>query len=114
MQSEQTNELSAALAKAQAAMKAVPFDKVNPHYKSKYATLASVIETVRKPLADNGLGYTQTMEIREGGGLVLVTTLRHSSGQWIASEYPLRGTAKPQELGSELTYARRYSLSALV
>lgn len=112
MQSEQTNELNAALAKAQAAMKAAPFDKANPHFKNKYASLASVIDTLRKPLADNGLSYTQTTEIREGG-FVLVTTLRHSSGQWVASEYPLPTSAKPQDLGSALTYARRYSLSAI-
>lgn len=112
MQSETTDALNAALAKAQSAMKAAPFDRTNPHFKNKYATLASVIDTVRKPLADNGLSYTQTTEIREKG-FVLVTTLRHSSGQWVASEYPLPIAAKPQELGSALTYARRYSLSAI-
>jgi hypothetical protein len=111
MQSENTADLSAALAKAQAAMQAAKFDKTNPHFKNKYASLAAVIDAVRKPLADNGLCYTQTTEIREGG-LVLVTTLRHG-GQWVASEYPLPTAAKPQELGSALTYARRYSLSAI-
>lgn len=112
MQSEHTAELSAALAKAQSQMKAIPFDRTNPHFKSKYASLAAVIDTVRKPLADNGLSYTQTTHIREGG-FVLVTTLRHSTGQWVASEYPLPVVSKPQEMGSALTYARRYSLSAL-
>lgn len=112
MQSEQTNELSTALAKAQAAMQAAKFDKVNPHFKNKYASLAAVIDAIRKPLGDNGLSYTQATEIREGG-FVLLTTLRHASGQWVASEYPLPSAAKPQELGSALTYARRYSLSAI-
>jgi hypothetical protein len=112
MQSEQTADLSAALAKAQGAMKAATFNKTNPHFKNKYADLAAVIDAIRKPLADNGLSYTQTTEIREGG-LALVTTLRHATGQWVASEYPLPMAAKPQELGSALTYARRYSLSAI-
>lgn len=112
MQSEQTNELSTALAKAQAQMKSVPFDRTNPHFKNKYASLAAVIDTLRKPLAENGLSYTQTTQIRDGG-FVLVTTLRHGSGQWVESEYPLPAVAKPQEMGSALTYARRYSLSAL-
>ena len=112
MQSEQTADLSAALAKAQATMKAAAFDKTNPHFKNKYASLAAVIDAIRTPLADNGLSYTQTTEIREGG-FVLVTTLRHATGQWVASEYPLPSAAKPQELGSALTYARRYSLSAI-
>jgi ERF superfamily len=112
MQSEHTNELSAALAKAQRDMKAATFNRINPHYKNRYADLASVIDAIREPLAANGLAYTQTGEIREGG-FVLVTTLHHSSGQWVASEYPLPIGAKPQELGSALTYARRYSLCAI-
>ncbi len=105
--------LATALAAAQSVMKAAPFDRTNPHFKSKYATLASIVDTVRKPLADNGLSYTQTMEIR-GDALILVTTLRHISGETVLSEYPLPVMSKPQELGSALTYARRYSLSALV
>ena len=109
---DSTPDLNAALAKAQAQMTAIPFDRTNPHFKSKYASLAAVIDTVRKPLADNGLSYTQTMEIRDGG-LVMVTTLRHVTGQCVVSEYPLPVAAKPQEMGSALTYARRYSLSAL-
>ena len=112
MQSEQTSDLSAALAKAQAETKAAAFDKVNPHFKNKYASLAAVIDAIREPFAKNGLSYTQTTEMREGG-FVLVTSLRHASGQWIASEYPLPVAAKPQDLGSALTYARRYSLSAI-
>lgn len=112
MQSDNTNDLSAALAKAQAGMKAATFNKVNPHFKNKYADLSAVLDAIRKPLADNGLSITQTTEVRENG-FVLVTTMRHQSGQWIASEYPLPQAAKPQELGSALTYARRYSLSAI-
>jgi hypothetical protein len=112
MQSENTSDLSAALAKAQSVMEAATFNRTNPHFKNKYADLAAVLEAIRKPLADNGLAITQTTEIREGG-FVLVTTLRHATGQWISSEYPLPIAAKPQELGSALTYARRYSLSAI-
>jgi hypothetical protein len=112
MQSEQTNELAAALALAQSSMKAAAFNKVNPHFKNKYADLAAVLDAIRLPLAANKLSLTQTTEVREGG-FVLVTTMRHASGQWIASEYPLPMGATPQQLGSALTYARRYSLSAI-
>src|SRR3989304_214100 len=112
MQSEQTNELAAALALAQSSMKAAVFNKTNPHFKNKYADLAAVLDAIRLPLATNKLALTQTTEVRDGG-FVLVTTLRHASGQWVASEYPLPQTARPQELGSALTYARRYSLSAI-
>lgn len=112
LQSETINDLSAALAKAQAGMKAATYNRTNPHFKNKYADLASVLEAIRKPLADHALSITQTTEMRDSG-FALVTTLRHASGQWIASEYPLPATATPQQLGSALTYARRYSLSAI-
>lgn len=105
--------LASALAKAQGEMKAAAFDRVNPHFKSKYASLASVIDTIREAMARNGLAYTQVTQIRDGQ-LILLTTLHHISGETLQSEYPLPSVAKPQELGSALTYARRYSLSALV
>jgi hypothetical protein len=111
MQSEQTNEINTALAKAQGAMKPVPFDRTNPHFKNKYASLSAFVEAIRKALADNGIAYTQTTQTRDGA-FVLVTTLRHSSGQWIASDWPLV-VARPQEMGAALTYARRYCLSAI-
>lgn len=112
LQSNEINELSAALVKAQPLLKAAPFNKTNPHFKNKYADLPAVIETIRKPLAEHGLAVTQTTEVRDGAFL-LVTTMRHTSGQWIASEYLLPQASRPQELGSALTYARRYSLSAI-
>lgn len=113
MQSEQTNDLSAALAKAQAVMKPAIINRVNPHFKNKYADLAAVLEAIRKPLADNGLSVTQTTAFKDGA-FVLETTLRHASGQWVSSQYPLPASGKPQEVGSALTYARRYSLSAML
>jgi hypothetical protein len=106
------NQLAAALAKAQGEMKAAVFNKVNPHFKNKYADLAAVLDAVRGPLSKNGLSVTQTMRMN-GEGFFLTTMLCHASGQWLSSDYPLPVNAKPQELGSALTYARRYSLSAI-
>src|SRR5512139_1908518 len=113
LQSETTADLSAALVKAQAAMKSAAFNKVNPHFKNRYADLAAIIDAVRKPLTDNNLSFTQTTEVHVDGAFLLVTTLRHASGQWIAGTYPLPRDAKSQELGSALTYAKRYSLSSI-
>jgi hypothetical protein len=113
MRSEQINELATALAKAQGSIPNATMNKVNPHFKSKYADLASVRDAIREPLSANGLAVTQTMENKDGS-LVLVTTVIHTSGQWMASEYPLPSVARPQEMGSALTYARRYSLAAIV
>lgn len=111
MRSENIGDLTTALAKAQGAMTAAVFNRTNPHFKSKYADLASVIDAVREPLSANGLAYTHAIEIRPGG-LVLLTTLHHKD-QWVSCEYPLPTGAKPQEFGSALTYAKRYSLSML-
>jgi hypothetical protein len=109
MQSEQINELAAALAKAQGSMANAVMNRTNPHFKSKYADLSSVLDSIRAPLSANGLSVVQTMQ----SGL-LRTTLMHSSGQYIATEYPLPATQRPHEMGSALTYARRYSLAALI
>src|SRR6516225_9558937 len=96
-------------------MQSAVFDKTNPHFKSKYATLASVIDACRGPLSANGLSVVQSTTFMESGAFTLVTMLMHSSGQYITSHYPLpSANAKPQEMGSALTYARRYSYSALI
>jgi ERF superfamily len=89
------------------------FNKVN-FFKSKYADLASIMEAARAPLAANGLAVTQALHVPEEGGLCLITTLLHTSGQWIASRHPLPTVPRPHELGSALTYARRYSYASLV
>jgi hypothetical protein len=114
LQSEQINELMGALAKAQGEMSHAVKDSVNPHFKSKFADLASVWQACRDPLAKNGLAITQTMDF-SGERQVLVTTLGHASGQWIKSIVALP-IQKPgaQELGSCLSYCRRYALASMV
>ena len=107
--SEQISELAAALAVAQGMMENAIMNRTNPHFKTKYADLAAVLNAARKPLSANGLAIVQTI-----GDGVLHTRLLHTSGQWIASEHPLPMSGRPQEIGSALTYARRYSLSALI
>jgi hypothetical protein len=111
--SEQINDLAAALAKAQGEMKNAVFDKVNPHFKNKYATLAAIRDAITPTLTKNGISVIQPTVMGEGV-LVVTTRLMHSSGQWIESEYPIiNDTNKPQAMGSALTYARRYSLAAI-
>ena len=111
--SEQINELAKALAIAQGEMKNAVFDKVNPHFKNKYATLAAIRDAITPTLTKNGISVIQPTVMGEGV-LVVTTRLMHSSGQWIESEYPIiNDTNKPQAMGSALTYARRYSLAAI-
>ncbi len=113
MQSPQVEKLSEALAKAQGVMKAAVYNRVNPHFKSRYADLAAVWDAIREPLAKNGLSITQQSEPRDNGNYVLRTVMRHISGQWVASEYPIPTNLKPQELGTWKTYLRRYELSSI-
>ncbi len=114
LQSESINELMGALAKAQREMSHAVKDSTNPHFKSRFADLASVWQACREPLSKNGLAVTQTMDLA-GERQILVTTLGHSSGQWIKSIMPLPiQKTGPQEIGSCLTYCRRYALAAMV
>ena len=113
MKSENINELATALSKAQGEMKSASKDSVNPHYKSKYADLASVWDAVRLPLSKNGLSVVQTIGTDEHGPYV-DTTLFHSSGQFIQSSMNLLLQRNDmQGLGSAITYARRYCLASI-
>lgn len=113
MKSETIDLLATALAAAQGELKNAKINRQNPHFKNRYADLASVRDAISPALTKHGIAVTQTMKVSEGA-FMLETMLIHKSGQWIASDYPLPLNAKPQELGSALTYARRYSLSSLV
>lgn len=111
--SESINELAKALSVMQSQLKPAPKDSENPFFKSHYADLASVWEAVKKPLTDNGLSVVQTVDC-DNSAYVLVTTLFHSSGQWVSSRYPLNPVKPdPQSFGACVTYARRYALSAI-
>ena len=116
--SEQINELAAALATAQGSISAAKYDGTNPHLKNRYTTLSAVWDAIRKPLSDNGLAVVQVVDM-DSDGMILSTRLMHSSGQYIEAVYPVtageaRGISGAQAIGSALTYARRYSLTALI
>jgi len=88
----------------------------NPHLKSKYADLGSVLDTIEGPLWDNGLLIVQRFT-HDQGGAILVTELIHAaSGERIASEVPVvsKDPTDPQKIGAAITYYRRYSLLALL
>lgn len=114
--SEFINEISAALAKAQGQIENAIKDSSNPFFKSKYADLTSVWAACRKQLSENGLSVIQSPE-ESSHGISVVTMLCHSSGQWIRSKYSMpcdSSKLTPQVIGSAITYARRYALSAMV
>lgn len=112
--SQEIAKLAAALCAAQGAMQNASMNKVNSYFNSRYATLGAIRDAVREPLFNNGLCVTQTTKINENGNIILNTVLLHISGEWVSSEFPILFTGKPQEMGSALTYAKRYQLSAIV
>lgn len=111
--SETINEIAAALSKAQSEVKNPSFNRVNPHFKSKYADLGEVLSVVRPALSKYGIALMQMTDFGENG-IVLHTRLTHSSGQWIESTYPVSNLGTHQAMGAALTYAKRQALSAIV
>ena len=84
----------------------------------RYASLSSGLDIVRKTLGQHEIATVQTTAIDRAGGIVnLTTVLAHSSGEWIASDWPvcpIAETLRPHRMGAALTYARRYALFTLV
>lgn len=106
--------LAAALAKVQAALPVVHKGKTANvgQYKYDYADLADVTAAIMPLLAKNGLAFTCHPRIDEHGrGYELAATLMHESGETITGALPIAGTA--QQLGSAITYARRYLLGSM-
>jgi hypothetical protein len=102
-------ELIKALIAAKSEFQAIPKDKVNPHYKSKYSTLDAVLGAVEPALAKHGLVLTH-----QADGEKFTTTLYHESGQFLSTSLPLPSFADPQKMGSWISYARRYSITGLL
>lgn len=112
-------ELAKALALAQAEIKHAEKSAENPAFKRdgktlRYATLADVWDACREPLTKHGLSVVQSPS-RAEHGVSVTTLLMHTSGQWLEStlEVPVGG-GTAQAFGSAITYARRYSLAAIV
>jgi ERF superfamily len=84
----------------------------------RYAPLSSGLEIVRKTLSQHAIATVQTTAVDQAAGIVSLTTvLAHSSGEWIASDWPvcaISEAASPHRMGAALTYARRYALFTLV
>jgi hypothetical protein len=84
----------------------------------RYAPLSSGLDIVRKTLGSQQIAVAQTTDIDRAGGFInLTTVLLHTSGEWIASDWPvcaLSELSQPRRMGAALTYARRYALFTLV
>jgi hypothetical protein len=113
-QSPQCGKLYGALAKAQGKLGNVAKGKDNPFFKSKYADLATVIDEIRGPLAENELCVLQ-MPFTRGEAVGVRTEIGHSSGEWKACHALVTPKDKgPQAFGSTVSYLKRYALQAFM
>ena len=105
--------LSQALVKAQAAMSHAAKDAKNPHFKSAYSSLASVIDAVRPALSANGLAFVQKLHTADSG-ISVETVLIHESGEELSCGILFIPATKQdaQGFGSAISYGKRYSLQA--
>ena len=117
-QSEQINELASALVNLQGEMPVTKFDskvkvvtKTGGSYSFEYASYKGIKETCKPILLKNGIAITQLI-----GDKQLTTIMIHSSGQFISEtmSLPIKDNMNPQEIGSVITYMKRYSYSAIL
>ncbi|ORO47556.1 ERF family protein [Streptococcus oralis] len=113
--SETLIEFSKAFAKTQQEMKQPLKDANNPFFKSKYVPLENVVEAITESASKNGLSFTQFPSSDEVGNVTVGTLVMHSSGEWIEYDPIKMKPVKndPQSIGSAITYAKRYALSAI-
>lgn len=113
--SETLTEFSKAFAKTQQEMKQPLKDANNPFFKSKYVPLENVVEAITESASKNGISFTQFPSSDEVGNVTVGTLVMHSSGEWIEYDPIKMKPVKndPQSIGSAITYAKRYALSAI-
>jgi hypothetical protein len=111
--SSSIKELALALHKAQAKIKSAIKDATNPHFRSKYADLSSVVEAVKVPLHSEGIVFLQGVSGVENG-VAVETMLLHVSGEWMSSTLEIPASKHDaQGYGSATTYGRRYGLQSM-
>ena len=111
--SENINEIAKAMSIAQSQMTVAEMKSTNPHFRSKYSNLDSVIDAFRIPVTSNGLTYWQDV-ITQDGSVMITTRIAHVSGQWIEFG-PLCIPVQKKDahgIGAAITYGKRYALCA--
>lgn len=110
MTDEKTSSIVEKLAEAQKRMKNPKLDKVNPRFRSGYASLASILECVRPALNEQGLFFTQSVSIEKEGRAVVTTKVKDGCTTETLDKRPIRITGDPQKDASAETYAKRYAI----
>lgn len=113
--SETIIKLSKSLVETQKELKQPLKDAKNPFFKSEYVPLENVAEAITQTATKYGLAFSQYATTTENGNVSVGTIVFHESGEYI--EYPplilKPENTKPQSIGSAITYAKRYALSAI-
>lgn len=113
--SSSIKEIAIAICAAQAEMPTAEKDGENPHFRSKFATLATVMKLALPILSKHKLSVMQFVTTMPEGGSGLATVILHTSGEYIGSTMPLLLVKNdPQAQGSAITYAKRYALMAAI
>lgn len=113
--SDSVDKLMSALIAAQAEFPSIPKDGYNPHFKSKFSTLAAVKKATQPVLVKHQLAVTQFPSMTYDGKPALTTLLAHASGQYMYDVTALSMVkSDPQAQGSAITYLRRYAWSAVL
>ena len=110
--SESVRGIASALLQFQTEMGVVYKSDNNPFFRSKYASLATILSAIKTPLVNAGLTFTQFPTGENG----LTTILMHPvSGEWMEATFTMKPVkADPQGQGSAITYQRRYALGAIL
>lgn len=113
--SETITELSKAFAKMQMELEQPLKNANNPFFKSKYVPLENVVDSITRASSKHGLSFTQFPSSDENGNVTVGTMVMHESGEWIEYDPICLKPVKndPQAVGSAITYAKRYALSAI-
>ena len=113
--SESIKNIAMAMAKFQSEVKNPNSTATNPHFHNKYAPLNEILNDVRPLLTKHGLSIVQ-FPSGDGDKVSMATLLMHESGEWIESDPIVLKADRPtaQGAGSGITYARRYSISAIL
>lgn len=110
------SKLFSALIKANAEIKSVTFDSINPYYKSKYASLGAVLDVIKPIYASHGLSIIQSPTSDQNGNVGIENTIIHESGEFMSTDIilALGEQKKPAEAaGIAISYLRRYSLASI-
>lgn len=109
--SESLKAISKALISFHQKISKIAKDSKNPFFKSKYASLSTILDAIETPLCESGLSICQFPTGQNG----LTSVLMHESGEWISAEYEMKPVKDdPQGRGSCITYQRRYALAAIL